>query len=193
MEGFTALLIFYIMPGGIRMLTLDIPDRGEMFDVENQVFLPTVEGGRYSFEHSLKSMTIWEEKYQIPFLHSNLTNEQTLDYILMMCLEPINPMLISKEVIDLIVQYMKYTPTATKISQSSEGGGKTVTAEVIYAWMAGANVPFECDSWNLKKLLTLLNVISAQSSKPKKMPYEEKIAMFKNLNEQRKAEMNTKG
>lgn len=175
------------------MLTLDIPDRSEMFDVETQMFIPTIKGGRYRFEHSLKSLTVWEEKYQIPFLHSDLTNEQTLDYIIMMCLDPINPMLITKDVISLVAQYIQYTPTATKIAASSDGRGKTITAEVIYAWMAGANVPFECDSWNLKKLLTLLNVISAQSNPPKKMPYEEKIVLYKNLNEQRKAEMKTKG
>ena len=86
-----------------------------------------------------------------------------------------------------------YTPSATRITPTDGGKGKVITAEVIYAWMAGANIPFECDTWNLKKLLLLLNVVSAQQNPPKKKSYDETIRDYKSLNEKRKAEMNTRG
>lgn len=176
------------------MITLDIPDRDETYDVVNQLFLPAIKGGRHTFEHSLKAMNMWEEKYQVPFLHTSYTNTQLIDYVVMMCLSPINPMLITNEVLNAIIPYLSYTPSATVINSSGEGvKGKVITSEVIYAWMAGANVPFECDSWNLKKLLLLLNVISAQNNPPKKKSYDETIVEYRSLNEQRKAELRTKG
>ena len=68
------------------MITLDIPDRDEQFDVVNQVFIPSIPGGRFTFEHSLRSLTVWEEKHQVPFLHTRHTNAQLVDYVVMMCL-----------------------------------------------------------------------------------------------------------
>ena len=175
------------------MITLDIPDRDEQFDVVNQVFVPSIPGGRFTFEHSLRSLTVWEEKHQVPFLHTRHTNAQLVDYVVMMCLSPINPMLVTNDVLRAIIPYLSYTPSATRITPTDGGKGKIITAEVIYAWMAGANIPFECDTWNLKKLLLLLNVVSAQQNPPKKKSYDETIRDYKSLNEKRKAEMNTRG
>lgn len=176
------------------MLTLDIPDSNDRFNVETQTFLPPVRGGRFQFEHSLKSLTLWEAKHRVPFLHTTLTLEQSLDYACMMCTTEIDPILITKEVLQLIIKYIAEEPTATTIAPSNdEHSGKVITAEVIYAWMANANVPFECDTWNLKKLMILLRVISAQNSKPKKRTVEEQIAFNRVENKRRREQLKSKG
>lgn len=175
------------------MITLRIPDREELYDVTTNTFLPPIKGGVYQFEHSLRSLTEWEEKYKVPFLHTTMTPEQSIDYACMMCTTGIDPLLISNEVLSVIIGYLSYEPTATTINDAGDSGQRRIiTAEVIYAWMANANVPFECDTWNLKKLLVLLRVISSQNSTPKKQSYEDRIAMQARLNEERKAKLGIK-
>ena len=60
------------------------------------------------------------------------------------------------------------------------------------AMMAEAGIPFECQYWNINRLLVLLNVIEARRN-PKKMSQAEIYKQNADLNAQRKAQLNTRG
>lgn len=153
------------------------------------------------FEHSLLSVAKWEEKYEKPFLVDNdeKTPDEVLDYIDMMVVEnnvegDLLPKLSQKNITEL-QEYISKKATATwfretnKKSRSSE----VVTSELIYYWMFSYKIPKECETWHLNRLLTLIRVFGAKNEKPKKMSGSEISARNRSLNEQRKAQLATKG
>ena len=92
-----------------------------------------------------------------------------------------------------IIEYINSKPTATTISSSGEGGRRILTSEVIYAYMANAQVPYSCETWNIHRLLVLLGVIGELNAPKKKRSKEETARMYKDLNAKRRAEMGTTG
>jgi len=183
------------------MLTIEIPDK-EYFDDETQRFF-TVKGSTLMLEHSLASLSKWEQKWEIPFLNKvEKTNEQTLDYIRCMVVSPENPpeqifSTLSKDITDKISEYINAKMTATWFNDAKanqRSSSEVVTAEIIYYWMVALNVPFETQYWHLNRLLTLIRVINIKNDPKKKMmPKSEAAAQQRLLNEQRKARFNTKG
>lgn len=152
--------------------------------------------GEKRFEHSLLSISKWESKYCVPYLHAKkLTEEQSIDYYRFMCLDGDLP----KDAIDydvslLLSQYINQPHTATKLqNDDSKVSTKVITSELIYATMSIANVPFECETWNYNRLVTLLGVISAMNSEPKKKTTQEIYAENARINAERKAKYNTRG
>lgn len=167
----------------------------ELYDeIENRFI--TKESKEYRLEHSLKSISKWEAKYEKPFLdpHAKPQAEEMLDYYSMMCIDgPFDPTDLSIEELEVINNYIISPQTATKIKSSKESGvKKVVTSEVIYAMMTEANIPFECEEWNINRLLILLNVIDARRN-PKKMSVTDVYRENTRLNQLRKQRLNTRG
>lgn len=158
------------------MLTLHIGAK-ELWDEVNEQFIET-EAVELILEHSLVSISKWEAKYHKPFLSSEKTAEESLDYIEMMTIgkkpDPIVYRLLSKEQVEQIGKYINDSMTATTFSEveEKEAAGKTnkkgkfVTSEEIYYWMTAQNIPFECQYWHLNRLITLVK-ICAINNKPK--------------------------
>lgn len=177
----------------------------EEFDDEKQEFLPPVPPTELTLEHSLISLSKWESKWQIPYLSSNLTMEQTKDYVRCMCLTQNVPdevfERLSPQVINQVAEYIKNPMTATwfgedKLKTPHRNGrmnGEIVTAEIIYYWMTQMNIPWECQKWHLNRLLTLVRVIGDKNSPPKKMSQAEIVRRYADLNAQRKAKYHTRG
>lgn len=153
-----------------------------------------IAGGVFSFEHSLKSISTWESLYQKPFLTTDeKTATELLDYFIIMCTKEIDPRLLTNKYQERLVEYIGSNPTATTIKTPEKGGSKSVlTSEVIYAMMVEANVPFECDKWNIRRLLMLLSVISVRQN-PKKMSVNEIYKQNTDLNKQRKEKYKSRG
>lgn len=42
-----------------------------------------------------------------------------------------------------------------------------MTSELIYWYMTQLNIPFECDKWNLNRLLTLIRLAAAKQNNQK--------------------------
>lgn len=83
-------------------------------------------------------------------------------------------------------------PTATVISSSDDNdrNSRTImTSEVIYAWMANAGIPFECDKWNVNRLLMLVSVISEFNKPRKQMSEAEILRRQREINQKRLAAM----
>lgn len=171
----------------------------EYYDERNNKFVEMKEQTLH-LEHSLISLSKWESKWNKPFLsRKDKTQEETLDYIRCMTLtQNVDPSVysrLSSENISQISDYIDAPMTATTFSDRRTGKAsrEIITAELVYYWMVNYNIPFECQKWHLNRLLTLIRVCTIKNSPPKKMSEAEVMRQQAELNEIRKAQLNTKG
>lgn len=177
------------------MLILHIGDV-EMYDSETNKF-HNLKGGMFRFKHTLRSISMWEADNKMPFMTSNLTEDDLKSYYTYMCLDDgLTTRHIEGETYARLTDYISDPRTATVIHKTREGGvanTKTITSELIYSMMVAAGVPFEAEDWNINRLLVLLEVISIQNSPKEKMSRDDIYKQNRDLNAERKAKYNTKG
>lgn len=184
------------------MLTINFKDK-EMWNNQTDRFT-TIKGGTFRFEHSLLAISKWEADWKIPFFavlmdkndhRYDKSTKSIIDYFGKMCIDDgFDTRLIGNEELPLFEKYIGESRTATFFSrQERQNGEQIVTSEVIYAAMAQAQIPFECDRWNISRLTTLIRVIANRSQEPKKMSRSEILSENKKLNEERKQKFHTKG
>lgn len=176
-----------------------IVDETELFDEEHQTF-ETVGGFEIELEHSLISLSKWESEVQKPFLSKDEKSPREIRlYIEAMITSTNYPKdvvkRLSKENMEAINAYIDSAQSATTFGSMPEakGRGETVTSELIYYWMVMFNIPFQCETWHLNRLFSLIRICNIKNSKPKKMSRNELAARNRALNEKRKAELNTRG
>lgn len=180
------------------ILRLRVPSV-ELYDDAKEEFVNTKEYN-LSLQHSLISIAKWESRWTKPFLETeNKTLEETLDYVKCMTITQNVPDVayeyLSEEVLNKIKEHIKAPMTATTIAKQSGGGNnkEIVTAEIIYYWMVALDIPMECQTWHINRLLTLINVCNIKNNPPKKMGKQDAMAQQRRLNQQRKEQMQTKG
>lgn len=168
----------------------------KIFDEETSTFYD-IQETTIRMEHSLLAVAKWESKWKVPFLSETRkqTPEEILDYIRCMCIDDIDPVILkglSRKNIAQITEYMEDTATASWVNNSVNKGQKNkkvVTSELIYYYMSALNIPFECESWNIKRLIMLIEIASIEQQPPKKMPKGDMIAKRNSLNQARLAKM----
>lgn len=183
------------------MLKIRIPDI-ELYDESKECFV-NIDETTLLMEHSLSSVYNWESKYKKPFLtDKEKTEKESIDYVRFMTLNDVDdiifeyfPSFAMEEVNQYISDPMTATTFNTYDSKKGRGNrrGEVITAEVIYYMMASYNIPFECDQWNLNRLLTLIQVANIKSSPPKKMSKAEIRKQYAELNAARRAKLGTTG
>ena len=58
-----------------------------------------------------------------------------------------------------------------------------ITSEEIYYWMIESGVPFECEKWNINRLLTLIRICNIKNQPPKSLKHSDnRINPKKHLN-----------
>ena len=183
------------------MLKITIPGT-EYFDEALNEFV-TRGDVDLELEHSLASLSKWEEKHQILFMGKDeKTPTQILDYVRCMTLTPNVPdevyYRLSDENQSAINAYMTQSATATKIfdpfAKPTPGKqAETPSAELLYYYMIALNIPLECQYWHLNKLITLIKLTNLKSSPPKKMSKQELGNWMREQNAKRLAEQQTTG
>lgn len=175
-------------------------DGQELYNEHTEEF-ETTPAFELELEHSLVSLSKWEEKWEKPFLGRGAkSTEETLDYIKQMTLTPNVPpeiyTRITGEHIELLSKYIDSKRTATWFSNEKKAGrssSEMVTAEIIYSWLILLEISFEVETWHLNKLVTLVKVINQKKSKPKKMSKADQMQQQRDLNAQRRAQMGSSG
>lgn len=183
------------------MLQITIPAPvSEEWDAEKEEFVYRIIGKAYTLclEHSLISISKWESKWHKPFLSSEKTDEEFLDYIKCMTLTSNVPDVaytqLTKENIDGIMKYVNDPMTATTFSKENKKPSREIiTSEIIYSWMITLKIPVEFEKWHIRRLLTLIRVCEIKNSPPKKMSKKEIMSRNAALNAARRKQFNSKG
>jgi len=153
-------------------------------------------------EHSLLSLSKWESKFEKPFLGlETKTSNEILWYVDAMILSQVYPEnlwdRISQKNMDDINEYIESKQSATTFgampTHKTRGKQETITSELIYYWMVAFNIPFECEQWHLNRLFSLIRICNIKNSKPRKMSRNDLAQRNRDLNAQRKAQLNTTG
>ena len=179
------------------MLEIVVPEQ-EFFDDDSQEFI-YVDGAKLQLEHSLISLSKWESRHHKPFLSTDKTSEEVLDYVRDMTLtRNVNPLVykaLTQNNFAEINQYISDPMTATTFAEETihPGRREIVTAELIYYWMVSQNIPMECQKWHINRLITLIRVCSIKNAPPKKQNTRSLAAQRRALNEQRRKELGTSG
>lgn len=129
------------------------------------------------FEHSLLSVSKWEDKYGKAFL-TNLTKSslELIDYFGMMLTspehDPDDVLRLSHEQQEALVKYMNSTPGATVAPPKEDGARRrnveTKSAEIIYMEMVLLKIPWEAKHWHINKLMMLIAWTAHKQAPPKK-------------------------
>lgn len=171
----------------------------ELFDNEKQEFL-YLDEMTLELEHSLLSLSKWESFFEKSFLGTqDKTNEEVLYYVWCMILDDT----VDKNILDRLSNknledinaYISSKQSATTFGEMPQrpGKGEVITAELIYYWMVAFTIPFECESWHLNRLFSLIKICNIKNSKPQKRSKADIARDYQNLNAQRKAALGTTG
>ena len=195
------------------MLRITIEPKEHYDDESNRFYMYPDRPIELVLEHSLLSISKWEEKWHKPFLTKDqLSNEETLDYIRCMLVRPSSDTIdlkllsnLSIENIKSINSYISNTMTATFFADDEKKKNnrdkKVITNELIYYWMVSYQIPFDpCEKWHINKLLTLIRVCNAENEAANKKaqkkngkPSTSDISARKALNAQRRAKLHSRG
>jgi len=180
------------------MLTITVPAI-EGYNDATEVFVELEPAVVLTLEHSLVSLSKWEELHEKPFLNDDeRTDEEALTYIRCMLLTPDIPQSVldrlSQKNHDDIGEYICKKMTATWFAKSIGPASRDIiTAEIIYYWMFTLSVPMECQYWHLNKLLTQIRVCNEKQSPKKRMSRRDTLAQQKAINEARRAKFGNQG
>lgn len=173
---------------------------GKRFFNPNNNEIITIKEQEIQLEHSLVSISKWEQKWHKPFLGTaDKTADEFADYVRCMCMtQNVDPLVfqyMSEANRKEIDEYIADPMTATTFSEKKTGGSKEIlTNEIIYWQMITLGIPVEFQKWHLNRLLTLIKVCSIKNNpNQKKMSRSEIMQRNRELNKARRAANHSAG
>lgn len=180
------------------MLTITVPGT-DSYDELKQEFVNS-DDFVLELEHSLASLSKWEQMFGKPFLSKeSKTTEETIGYVKAMTLTKGVPdevfMRLTQGNFASINAYLDQKMTATTFNEmgTQNQNQEVVTAEIIYYWMFTLGVPLEAENWHFNKLIATIKVINLKNTPPKKMGRNEMLAQRNALNAERRRRYGTSG
>ena len=179
------------------MLEITIPKQ-RLFDEETYEFM-NVDETKLCLEHSLVSLSKWESKWHKPFISSEKSKEEIMDYIKFMTItKNVNPIVYNALTDENVIQIKNYiddSMTATTFSQKNNGehNSEIITAELIYYWMIELKIPVEFQKWHINRLITLIRVCEIKNTPPKKRSSREIASRTAAINAARRQKYAKKG
>lgn len=185
------------------MLTIIVPAfEEENWDSKKEEFVSVKLERDYELklEHSLISLHKWEAKWHKPFLSSEKTETEAVDYIRCMALNQNVPEKViqhlTKDDVKKIQDYIENPMTATPFGKSNKRPNRRIiTAELIYSWMISLNIPVEFEKWHFQSLLTLIRVCEEENTptQQKKHSQKELVNRYAAINAANRKKFNSKG
>lgn len=185
----------------------------EKFDNNKQEFITIpdmkIPAIHLKLEHSLMSIARWESKWHKPFDPQSLNDEEFLDYIRCMNVNPSDYSdaykYVSQKDLVSIMQYMLDPCTAwvepnKKNKSNKKEAPKTV--EMIYYAMIKLGIPPEYEKWHINRLISLINYFSYQDNEGDKQTVPPKqsrkmknelLMHFHDLNQKNRKKYGSKG
>lgn len=164
---------------------------------EEFIYIPPT---KLRLEHSLVSISKWEEKWEKVFLSKDpMSHEETIDYVRCMTItQNVDPMVyeyLTDDHIRQVMQYIEKKASATWFSDTPKSQGKkqVITSELVYYWMFSYKIPKECEKWHFNRLMILIQIFSIENAPKKKMSRNEILSRNKALNDARLKAMGTTG
>lgn len=154
-------------------------------------------GFTLKIEHSLLSISKWESVFKKPYLEQKeFTVDEFTYYVRCMVLNAdelpegwVNQL--TMDAAKEIQAFLEDKPSATVIKRKDDKPTKNkrfTTSELIYAYMAEARIPYSAETWNIYRLLNVLEIISIDSNPDKKkVPKAETLRKYRSMNQARRA------
>jgi len=153
-----------------------------------------------NFEHSLISLSKWEEFYQKPFFGKDSKSPEEGAYYIKCMLLTENPPegilnRLSQDDVEVIGNYINDKRSATwfREDKRQKASSETITSELIYYWLVQFNIPFDVETWHLNRLMTLVKIAGIKNTKPKPMSKAQQAEEYRRLNAERRAALGTSG
>lgn len=172
-----------------------IPAMDDLWDEEHNRFISTKEQ-TLVVEHSLLSITKWEQKHKKAFateLSKSMSYDDLIDYIKCMTINNVDetvyeviPPFVIREIENYISDPMTATTFSDYRNQSPAMSNKKVTSEQIYASMIYYGIPLEFEKRHINHLMALIRVCEINGGGQKKMSREEAALFQRSVNEKRR-------
>lgn len=157
---------------------------------------------KLQFEHSLRNLSKWEEKFKISWFASReKLPSQMLDYYQCMLLSTdVDPDLVyglSPNQLDELTEYINESRTASSVPQGRPTHNPEITTtELVYYWMTALKINWEAQDWHFSRLMMLIEITSYKNQpedKKKRRTAGEVMTDWRQENERRKKLFNTSG
>jgi hypothetical protein len=153
------------------------------------------------FEHSLLSLSKWEEKHKKPFLASaSKKHEEMIDYFGDMLLNPEeSPDIVYRldpTQMDRLTDYINESRTASAVPEEKNVNGvvEIVTSELMYYWLVALEIPFHpVETWHVSRLTMLIKITNFKKQPAKKRNPKELLSDWASLNQRNKERFGTTG